>query len=660
MALGAWIQDRPELVVGGEIDSIPAMLRGVALQRFRGFQKLEVELRPITAMIGKNSAGKTTVLHAVRLAYDAAQLALETEEAVPRVQSGTQILLCDRLVVTDPSRLIALADWRQIFTDGVTHDGQFAEINLEFDTDDPIQALHVTLTYGRNAQLVLTIAVDTSTVTAAVATIRPKSKDRPPRIRSELVRQMPTALFVPAFYGVTRLEEYRTKPVVGRALSAGDQSHIVRNLVARLDPQGMERLNQFLQRTVGATVTARTTDREADSTEHLAVYYRDTNGDLELSSAGAGLVSLIALWSSLERTRYDRTGPPVFLLDEPEAHMHPRLQGDLGEAIARAVEEYGVQLVIATHSIEMINRLGRFPQALLVSVDRAASSATTLTSEAELLSSLDSFCDLTPYTSLSFLASRRVVFHEGATDWKILSACARAHFKNDIKRLTAWQRYVPIPLEGVGNVSAHGVLEKLLSPNVFPVRIAASSPVRAVLIQDRDATRSPRAPKLEKLKPHLEAIEVVWSRYCVESLFLDPACLIEWLRPLGLGTDAELTAWLDQALAEANADAALNDAAEDRRAAYLSRTDADGNMNPRTARTTARAEIRKAPEVWQSGKERAKRILASLRRHLPGDRQRLLRGGIDDVIDTTDPNLIAGTSPAVPVEIRELLDTMVA
>src|SRR5215510_4357109 len=260
---------------------------------------------------------------------------------------------------------------------------------------------------------------------------------------------MPTALFVPAFYGVTRLEEYRTKPVVGRALSAGDQSHIVRNLVARLDPQGMERLNQFLQLTVGATVTTRTTDRDADSTEHLAVHYHDTNGDLEL-------------WSSGERTRYDRTGPPVFLLDEPETHMHPRLQGDLGEAIARAVEEYGVQLVIATHSIEMINRLGRFPQALLVSVDRATSSATTLTSEAELLSSLDSFCDLTPYTSLSFLASRRVVFHEGPTDRKILSACARAHFKNDIKRLTAWQRYVPIPLEGVGNVSAHGVLEKLL------------------------------------------------------------------------------------------------------------------------------------------------------------------------------------------------------
>lgn len=557
---------------------MPQMLRRVTLQRFRGFQSLQVELRPITAMIGKNSAGQTTVLHAVRLAYDATQLALATVEASPRVLAGNRIQLCDRLVVTDPSRLIALVDWRQISTDGVTHDGLFAEINLAFDVDDPVTAIDVTLAYGRNAQLMLTLAVESAAVSTAVATIRAKSKDRPPRIRSELVRQLPTALFVPAFYGVTRLEEYRTKPVVGRALSAGDQSHIVR-------------------------------------------------------------------------------GPPVFLLDEPEAHMHPRLQGDLGEAIARAAEEYGVQLVIATHSVEMINRLGQFPRALLVSVDRAASSATALTSEAELISSLDAFCDLTPYTSLSFLASRRVVFHEGPTDWKIISACARAHFKNDIKRLTAWLRYVPVPLEGVGNVSAHGVLEKLLSPNVFPIKIAASASVRAVLVQDRDASRTPRAPKLEKLKPHLEAIEVVWSRYSIESLFLDPPCLLEWLRPLG--TEAELSTWLDQAIADANADVALNDAAEDRLAAYLGSSDAHGSTNHRRARATARAEVRSAPEVWHPGKERAKRILASLRLQMPGDRQRLLRGGLDDVLAATDPNLITGTSPAVPTEIRDLLDAMV-
>jgi predicted ATPase len=635
------------------------MLRRVGIERFRGFQNLEVELRPLTAMIGKNSAGKTTVLQAVRLAYDAAQLALATEEAVPRLLAGDRIRLCDKLVVTDPSRLIALADWRQIFTDGVTYDGLFAQIDLEFDASDPVRALEVTLAYGRNAQLVLTIEVFSAAVATAVAAIPVKSKDRPPRIRSELARQMPMAWFVPAFYGVTRLEEYRTAPVIGRALGAGDQSHIVRNLVARLDPPGLERLNIFLDRTVGARVTWRTTSLDADTTEHLNVYYRDTNGELELSSAGAGLVSLIALWSALERTRYDRRGPAVFLLDEPEAHMHPRLQGDLGEAIARAAAEYGVQLLIATHSVEMINRLGQLPGTQLLAVDRVSNSATALSSEAEIVSSLDAFCDLTPYTSLSFLASRRVVFHEGPTDWKVLSACARIYFRSDDKRLAAWQRYVGIPLEGVGNVSAHGVLEKLLTPSVFPIKIAASAPVRAVLIHDRDATGAPSAPAVQKLKPHLEAIDVVWSRYCIESMFLDVPCLVEWLRPLGLGTEAELRGWLTESVDVANGDVALNDAAIDARERFHARPK-KGSVNHSAARAESRKEVRAAPETWQDGKERAKRILAELRSRLPGPKQRALRGGIDDVIVAADPNLITGTSAALPAELRELLDAMVA
>ena len=611
-------------------------------------------------MIGKNSSGKTSVLQAVRLAYDAAQLAIVSEQSSPRLESDTRITLGEKLVVTDPSRLIALADWRQIFKDGQIGDGLGATINLVFEESDAITAIEVALMYGRNAQLVLTVRVHSATVAAAIGNIPARSKDRLGKIRSELARHLPTAVFVPAFYGVTRLEEPRTAPAIGRALGGGDQSHIVRNLVARLDPAGWERLNQFLQSTIGARCTKRTTFADTDSTEYLTVNYVDSNGDLELSSAGAGLVSMIALWAALERTRYDKRGPAVFLLDEPEAHMHPRLQGDLGEAIARATEEYGVQLLLATHSVEMINRLGQQPRALLLAIDRASHAAAALTSEAEIVVSLDQFCDLTPYASLNFLASRRVVFYEGPTDWKILSACARAYFKNDGKRLAAWQRYVPIPLEGVGNVSAHGVLEKLLSPSVFPIKISPTAPVRAVLIQDRDATRVPTPPVLAKPKPHLETIEVIWSRYSIESLFLDPACLVEWLRPLGLGTDADLQQWLQHAISETDDDDALNDAALDARERFHTRTDKKGNINHKVARETSRKEVRAAPGVWQNGRDRAKRILHHLRAALPGDKQRLLRGALDDVINAADPNQLSASSPALPAELRDLLDVMVS
>jgi AAA domain, putative AbiEii toxin, Type IV TA system len=638
------------------------VLRRVRLLRFRGFSEFVAELGPSTAMIGRNSSGKTSVLQAIRLAYDATQLALDSEDGMVRATTGAWLLLGNRIVVADPSRLISLTDWRQIFTNAEVGDGVTATIELEFDESDPITKLRVELVYGRNSQLVTSVHAESPTI-AATMSVAKRSKDRRERVRDELRRTLPIAVFVPAFYGVTRLEEYRAAPVMSRALGGGDQSHIVRNLVARLDGLAIERMNRFLTRTVGAKVESWTPAPHVETVEHLTVAYSDNNGRLELSSAGAGLVSMIALWAALERTREMKASPPsraaVFLLDEPEAHMHPRLQGDLGEHIAAAAADFDVQLLIATHSVEMINRLGRQPAATLLAIDRAAPAAVMLTSEAEIVRMLDEFCDLSPYTGLSFLASRRVVFHEGPSDWKILDACARFYFRSDDRRRIAWQRYVPIPLDGVGNVSAHGVLEKLLTPKLFPTAISAAQPVRAVLVRDRDAEREPKAPQLHKAAPHIETIDVVWSRYSIESLFLDLECLVAWLEPLELADLPALRVAVAAALAEVNQNTTLLDAAIDQRERALARADKAGNVNPKVAKKQARDDVRGKPEVWQHGRDRAKRILHHVRKALPGPQQRRLRGALDDVIDTADPNQLGDVRVVLPSEIRALLDAMV-
>ena len=155
----------------------------------------------------------------------------------------------------------------------------------------------------------------------ADAETRPSSPLRTTRLREGLQRIAPRAVFVPPFYGVTRLEEYRTLPVVDRMLSSGDQSHIVRNLEARLDGAARLRLNALLGRTVGASVERRTSQADAEGSSELVVTYRDTNGELELSSAGAGLISQIALYAAMERVGGERQTAGdraiICLLDEP-------------------------------------------------------------------------------------------------------------------------------------------------------------------------------------------------------------------------------------------------------------------------------------------------------------------------------------------------------
>ncbi len=55
------------------------MLKRLHFANFRGFKQFEATLEPVTAFLGPNSAGKTSALHAIRLACDAVTLALESD-----------------------------------------------------------------------------------------------------------------------------------------------------------------------------------------------------------------------------------------------------------------------------------------------------------------------------------------------------------------------------------------------------------------------------------------------------------------------------------------------------------------------------------------------------------------------------------------------------
>lgn len=639
------------------------MLRSLKLSRFRGFSSLELELGVTTAIVGRNSSGKTSVLHAIRLVCEVLSSVVDetNEEIRPRLRGAAEIDVCQNLVVPAPSRFIALAEWIQLFTDGSVGDGVTLSIELGFEDRDVIQQARLYFAYGRNAQLKMSVSLQSAQIFAIGAGFAAKSKERPLRLLEEIRRARPLCVLVPAFYGVTSIEEYRTQPVVNRLLGGGDQSHIVRNLLARMDRAAIDRMNTFLRRTMGAELLERTPQTEAEQRGHLTATYRDTNGALEVSSAGAGLVSMLALYAAMERMRSVSSGQPViFLLDEPEAHLHPRLQGDVGEELARLAAEFGHQLILATHSVEMINRLGRRPEAVLLTVDRSSGTSARLSTEDERIRALDEFCDLTPFASLSFLSTRRVLFHEGPTDFQALDACARLHFRSDDERLTRWKQYIPVPLDGAGNVSVKGVLAKVLTPSLF-MNLDETRAVRAALVLDRDWTRTPKLAEVRKEKPHLYSIEATWSRYSLESLFLDAACLAEWLAPHLPGTEiGELRRLIETATEKVDRDQGLDDEACDARAIFHRRTDhkTKTHVSEAEARKRARAEVRAAPATWHHGKKRASKLLEHVRKAL-GPKGNQLRGSVVDLLTYAPTNQIADSRAAIPDEIRALLEECV-
>lgn len=660
------------------------MLRRVGFDLFRGFRSVEVDLGAVTAVVGRNSSGKTSVLHAIRMAVVALDLALK-DGGPAHTAEGDWFVLANELLVLDTHKLFPSGRFRELFTpyqDGdsalsirLVFDGglYFDEARVEiFQSADELVRINVRIKSERARQMMSSMPSIPdrrglrklpSDVREAIEGINPGPQYPGAWFKENVRRALPMVALVPPFYGVIGREEYRASAALDRLQREGDQSHIVRNLVSRLSGEAFERLNTFLLLTVGASIAKRTTAQDAERHEYLDVYFKDTNGDLELSSAGAGLINLVALFAAIEYARATRGDGRqlVILLDEPEAHLHPQLQGNIGDALASVAADAQAQLILATHSVEMINRIGRREGASLVAIDRVSSTATKLESEAAIVRELGRWCDLSPFASLNFLAKRRILFHEGPTDGRILEACAKLFFRIRDYHRRLFESWTLASLEGVGNAGAQGLLRAVLTPDVFP-NLEGGEPVRAICVFDRDHDRLRKTGMHQtrgRDRDHFQAYEVVWSCHSIESLFLEQKCLMVWLSvPLVseyLSADA-LRGLIGEAIQAANEDRKLLDDAEEGLYHHLFRKE---RVKSEDAFAEAKSMARSEPEIWQKGKDRAAFILDYIRDKLPKRAQNKIRRSIADIVNFTSANDIGDIANAIPAEIRELFEYMV-
>jgi ABC-type transporter Mla maintaining outer membrane lipid asymmetry ATPase subunit MlaF len=648
------------------------MLKRITIENFRGFKQLDIaqDLGPVTVLMGPNSSGKTTVLHAIRLACQMMDLALDSDAPV-RV-TGSSIEVANNTLVESPSHLLPLADWQALFVDQLVSEGITSTVVLKFDDLDEISSLRLVLSYARNRQLKFSLTVDAPQALPLVATMPKKSPKVSMALTAWLRQHAPRAVFIPPFYGVVREEEYRPRVVVDKLVGSGDQSHVVRNLITGLESHQLTRLNAFLTELIGASISYRTSGDKVETESPLRVEFQDTNGGIEISAAGAGLVNLIALYASLARWQANaRTNLVMFLLDEPEAHLHPRLQGSTAQRMVSLVtQEFGAQLFLATHSVEIINRLGDDPATTLLRTDRAAMpSATVLSGQTAVLGDLANWADLTPFTAINFMASRRVLFHEGPSDAKVLKRCAELRFRQQADKRRNFERWALVPLDGSGNDKMVGLLQRLLAS---PVWAAAQGvqPFKVVTVLDRDYARQSGFEVRPVVDGPMHA-ELVWSRHSIESVFLTAKVLGYWVRAFaGDCASPDLDGVITQALAHADSDDGLNTNALDKLMAWQRKQSIQSETGVELAANTdshfqrtlnlARARFSaEGPAVLQRGKDRAAKVLGFIRNHIALPKQNSFPTDVIKLIDRVDLNEISDPVAAIPQELLELLDWMV-
>ncbi len=631
------------------------MLKRIEVQRFRGFKQLIIDVPKVLTLMGPNSSGKTTALHAIRVACQSVWLGMENAE---KISFTDNLFKVDDLVVRDISQLMPIADWQALFVDQKVSETIHFSINLEFDINDPISEIEVQGRYARNDNLKIVAKVEAKELAILLDGVSSRTALYKKQINEYFVKHLPKAILIPPFYGVIRSEEYRAKAVVDAMIGSADQSHVVRNMIARLTPQQFVQLNAFLKDMVNAELVQRPQGDELESVPTIRVTFKDSNGDLELSAAGAGLINLVAIYSSLARWQSESSERQIiFLLDEPEAHLHPQLQSLTADRLATIITEtFNAQLIMATHSIDIINALGKRTDAAVFRTDRLnkETGGQELSGQDALLDDLSRWADMTPFSALNFLASKRIFFHESKSDSAIIKKCADILFRNNPAKKGAFEKWTFLPLDGCENRAMASMLAKLLQSNLIAGNLDLNQ-FKIFIQLDKDY--SDAQPGLAQLADvNIPAFTNYWSLHSIESLFCESAILYQWLKTEYLNLEENK---IVDAICKANSAEDLNQYAREKRQDTLLKQLPKTSENITVTNRQAQADISNHPSMYQRGKDRAQFILSLIKKDLGLEAKNLTTDLSKFINRKQIDSLPAGNPDIVPKEIKGLLEWMV-
>lgn len=488
------------------------MIRKVTLKNFKRFADVTFELSGHVVLAGPNNTGKTTLLQAVAawaLAYSKWR---ELNDFNPR-RNGYRWQDLERLA--------------------------FSAVSLRsFDL--------LWMNRQRSAPLEIGVQVDGAPMltmefrfqAAGQMQTHPKAECGSEVVSHPAYRIQTT--FVPAMAGLAR-EEMRLADheAIRYLLAQGRPGEVLRNLlvIAHRDQPAWHVLNSMVYRMFGFSLLPPVPGAPLECEFQQAAPDRVPQAGLprlDIASAGSGFLQVL-LVLSLMLTQGDQAAQQVLLIDEPDAHLHLLLQKTIYEELRSVAAQRGAQLLVATHSEQVIESADPQELYLMYGHPRRVSDA----GERALL--MHSLGALSHSDLLQANGASGVLYAEDMTDFAILDAFARVLADEQALELMTVnlvrkRSRAAVP-EGLGEIqpAKHWEMLKLVNPTLPALELLdGDSKNRA----DESITGS--AEKMQRLR---------WRYYEIESYLLSP---MPWKRFLQakLGSGAAAGAAFDAAMAE--------------------------------------------------------------------------------------------------------------
>ncbi len=471
------------------------MIEKVILKNFKRFEKQEFDIENTVVLAGPNNTGKTTLMQAIATWNFALNKWKGKEEFSPNTKNKsrtkkehpdtkkrTGIAITREGLLSMPLRSLKLL-WKDASTsfkkgEGKVGTPRFMYIILEGKTNEKKWQLTMEF-YFSNPELIYA---------------RPLG-DIPILPEENIV-------YVPSFSGIAVQEPIHAEAYQQWLIGQGKPGDIIRNLLLEIfkdkDENKWKHLNAEIKEIFGYELLE---PKSSGQPFILCDYLERPKPKLgygglpkfDIANAGSGFLQTLTLLAFI----YARPAS-VFLLDEPDAHLHVALQNQIYHRLQQLMQKEKSQLIIATHSEVLIdntpaNKIISFynePRILLKNIER-----NQVREALKKLSSMD----------ITMSEEKFILYIENESDLNILQAWAKVLKHEAYKKL----------INGF-NFSLRGRKPSEASGHFLALQALQKDMKGLILLDGDNREDAARKSSYKELEIH------IWDRYEIENYLIHP------------------------------------------------------------------------------------------------------------------------------------------
>ena len=462
------------------------MLSEVILENFKCFSRHTIPFRPLTVIVGRNNAGKSTIVEALRLV----SLVVDRLEHLP---------------VREVPRWLDIPSVNRGVAPALDHQ-DFDFSNVFHRYGDPPAKITAKFETGLSVVIYIGQSDGEGRVHAVVRNARRNvviSKGEARRLG------VPHVGILPQISPVSSNETILVPTYVRRSLSSTLASLHFRNQMNFLYDEVFQEFKRISEDTWPGLVIRELRGRGGEPGTELELMVRNEDFVAEVRWMGHGLQMWLQTMWFLARCRLSDT----VILDEPDVYMH----ADLQRRLIRVLKGRYPQVIVATHSIEIMSEVD--PENILV-VDRDRRQAQFTTDIPQVQSVVDQIGGIQNLQLARLWGSRRCLFVEGK-DLALLK-----HFQNKLFPRS------PGPIDAIPNLSVGGWggWNYALGSSML-LGSAIGQEIRSYCIFDSDF-HTPRQIAAREQEARGKGVNLhIWKRKELENYLLVPSAILRTLAP---------------------------------------------------------------------------------------------------------------------------------